>query len=1201
MFKIKKTVKFGLASQEKGIYVVLKNVVANGSISIEFTKAIGKSTYEKLAFNEFTEIKSYVSAELKYQNYEERYAMSEISTTKKMQHSKTSAEILLTNHNLSTIAKNDNVEARIVLNNDKQDTDLYQNPSFELVFPKNVTNVTVENIGMIYGNGLKIADFEIYQQDNQIRMRIETTGIQTVFSENVITNGTNIILNLNITLDEYTPKKQDQIKLYYCNEAVSHYEAETNWNIKKAIPNGILKQTNGFDAEIIHYQAPSGFMTANSIINYDGKASKIKSIAQGEKTAEIQINGKEQIATMELVAMNNTGNQCTDAIFIGRIPFKGNKSVISQQELGTTSNSKLLNGIQEASQNPNMATIYYSTNENPSKDLKNIKNGWTTSVTDWQAIKTYMIIVKGGIEPGVVLTYTYDFEIPADLTYDTKMFGSFGGYYNNQSEKMVLYESSEADKVGLVTETKQTPNDINQKDGLNMLVYPYGENENLYYGQITTLITKVVNNTSEDIINQILKVSIPTGTMYTEKNNDGNYENNAMLEVKEFPIENLKAGEAREFEFQVRIIENDQDKTKLEGYADFNQTIQNYQFTAQKGEMSVNASLANGSDVCYEGSTITYGIDIHKNTDRKLEDLQMQFTLPDFMQINEIKLYDDKGEEPKIAYKDIKYSTENGVTTAFIGTIQNSKKMEINCQVKDLNIDKSKVDTAFNVYELAKRDKKYMSNVVCLQTKKADVDVIQSISGDEFNYHDEFEYRITIQNKSDLEGYISIKNDLPDNLYLRKMNLIVNGVSEEMESYNKFSKYENLPANGTLEIIATGEIMDWGNLNQDLDLSNAVQVILPTGEELSSNKISVKVHKNQEEKLEDEFEEENQEEENETLKQITDEESGDYSISGNIYVDADANGFKTEEEKGIDSQVQVQLMKGSNMVKATTTDSAGKYTFSGVESGDYSIVYNYNKEDYTSTNSLAKETQEVSQVIEAQEGVAVTDNITVTNSSIENVNIGLQEKDKFDFQIKQYMEQAIVNIKGEETEYHFDNLELAKLEIDPSDLKDASVKLKYKIVVTNVGNIAGQVSSIVDYLPNGVIFNQAENEEWAIGMIAGNVYYDGLKGIILEPGESQEISLVLNKKMTEDNTGVISNKVQIAYSESKTRLTEKIEGNFATQETIVTVTQGSKGTFITIVTTIGFSGMIGLFGYMIKTGKYENKFTGRKLVKKVYR
>lgn len=274
-----------LGSKEKGIFVVFRNVSVNGNVSVEFTKAIGKSNYEKSAFNSFQKIKSAVSAELKYKNYEERYAMAEITTSKKMQNSNTIAEISLSNSNLSTIAKNDGVEIRIALNNDRLDSDLYKNPSFELVFPKYVKKVDIENINLMYHGGLKIADFQTYTENEIVKMRVDLEGTQEQFSNSVITNGTNILLNLNIELDEYTPRKQDQIKMYYCNEAVTNYQSQTKWTIGKPVPNGILKDTNGFDVAIINYQAPNGMVLSNGIINYDGQASKIKSIAGGERTA----------------------------------------------------------------------------------------------------------------------------------------------------------------------------------------------------------------------------------------------------------------------------------------------------------------------------------------------------------------------------------------------------------------------------------------------------------------------------------------------------------------------------------------------------------------------------------------------------------------------------------------------------------------------------------------------------------------------------------------------------------------------------------------------------------------------------------------------------------------------------------------------------------------------------------------------------
>lgn len=283
--KAQENCEIKLGSREKGIYVVFKNVSVNGNVSVEFTKAIGKSNYDKSAFNGFQKIKSVVSAELKYKDYEERYAMAEISTNKNMQNSNTMAEISLSNNNLSTIAKNDGVEIRIALNNDRLDADLYKNPSFELVFPKYVKNVTVENINLMYHCGLRIADFQTYIENEIVKMRIDLSGIQEQFSNSVITNGTNILLNLNIELDEYTPRKQDQIKMYYCNEAVTNYESQTKWTIGKSVPNGILKDTNGFDVAIVNFQAPNGMVLSNGIINYDGQAGKVKSIAQGERTA----------------------------------------------------------------------------------------------------------------------------------------------------------------------------------------------------------------------------------------------------------------------------------------------------------------------------------------------------------------------------------------------------------------------------------------------------------------------------------------------------------------------------------------------------------------------------------------------------------------------------------------------------------------------------------------------------------------------------------------------------------------------------------------------------------------------------------------------------------------------------------------------------------------------------------------------------
>ena len=167
-------------------------------------------------------------------------------------------------------------------------------------------------------------------------------------------------------------------------------------------------------------------------------------------------------------------------------------------------------------------------------------------------------------------------------------------------------------------------------------------------------------------------------------------------------------------------------------------------------------------------------------------------------------------------------------------------------------------------------------------------------------------------------------------------------------------------------------------------------------------------------------------------------------------------------------------------------------------------------------------------------------------------------------------------------------------------INNAVLKLTYKIVVTNVGSVSGRSASIVDYIPNGMTFYQSENENWSAGVIEGSIYNDELKAMDIAPGESKEITLVLTKSMTENNTGVVSNKVRIAYAESASRLTEAVSNNFATQETIITLTQG---VHYKVVGVVGISviAMIGMFGYMISTGKIEVSFNLKKGIKKIYK
>ena len=234
-----------------GCYIVAKGIATNGRINFEITKAIMKCNYEKAAFKNFTQMESVINAEIKYEGIEEAVKLESKKTSKLFDESYTKANLVINKPTLTTLQTNEDVEVKIELNNDKENSDLYVNPVFELVFPKYVQEVTVESINLLFNNGLTIGNVERYTEDGLVKLRVALNGAQTTFSDSKLSNGTNLLLNLNVKVDEYTPAKEDQIKLFYYNEGAANYQAQTKWKLSRIVPNGLLKTTNGFGSNKI--------------------------------------------------------------------------------------------------------------------------------------------------------------------------------------------------------------------------------------------------------------------------------------------------------------------------------------------------------------------------------------------------------------------------------------------------------------------------------------------------------------------------------------------------------------------------------------------------------------------------------------------------------------------------------------------------------------------------------------------------------------------------------------------------------------------------------------------------------------------------------------------------------------------------------------------------------------------------------------
>ena len=62
------------------------------------------------------------------------------------------------------------------------------------------------------------------------------------------------------------------------------------------------------------------------------------------------------------------------------------------------------------------------------------------------------------------------------------------------------------------------------------------------------------------------------------------------------------------------------------------------------------------------------------------------------------------------------------------------------------------------------------------------------------------------------------------------------------------------------------------------------------------------------------------------------------SIGDKVWQDTNGNGVQDAGEAGV-SGVTVQLLKGGTVVATVTTDSSGRYVFSNVAPGTYTVVF----------------------------------------------------------------------------------------------------------------------------------------------------------------------------------------------------------------------------------------------------------------------
>ena len=134
--------------------------------------------------------------------------------------------------------------------------------------------------------------------------------------------------------------------------------------------------------------------------------------------------------------------------------------------------------------------------------------------------------------------------------------------------------------------------------------------------------------------------------------------------------------------------------------------------------------------------------------------------------------------------------------------------------------------------------------------------------------------------------------------------------------------------------------------------------------------------------------------------------------------------------------------------------------------------------------------------------------------------------------LRKWVTEAIVIENGKEKvtptghKAEDDPEEVVKVEIEKSKINKVVVKFKYKIRITNEGEIAGYATEISDYIPAGLKFVAADNPNWR--EVDGKIVTNKLANTLLQPGESAEVEVLLTWINGKDNMGLKVNVAEIS-------------------------------------------------------------------------
>lgn len=1154
------TISFGENKIDK-ILMRINNPMGDGILNIGTVKAIDKLVYEKSDLMLFRALNNeYVAAAQLEEDIITEMGTKVVTTN--LIDTITNATISLSRNELSTLVENENIEMNISLNNASATSDMYKNPVFELTFPEEVENVKIVDMNLLYGNDeLEIANIETLRNDsNQIVLRITLNGAQTKYTLGDSEKGTTIILKASMSVNMYRASREGEVVMNYYNEDATNYALGSDWQMLVPPSSYMLSGRQGICDTSLKIVAPEGFVNAQMISNYKEGKSLI-SVNQGTKSDTIDTFVDAKTAEMKMVLINNTDEQMKDVHILGRTIFSGNKEIISGDELGTNQDAPMVSKIVPLGGNRQNATIYYSEKAEATDDLENSENGWTVEPEDLGIIKSFLIVIDGNVEIGDILMYSYNFEIPAKLTNNLDLCGTFGTYYTGTKTAGII----EADKVVLSTGDAPV---------LKVETISNADEFSAVEGQRIKYTVRVTNEGRSISENTVVNSIIPDGTTYVENGE-------LKPDVAELKIDmgNINPGKSEEVTYEVEVDKDASSHTEIKPDNNIEANgLEKPVYTTVEKPILVQVARANvrlTSDltgyVIQKDRELTYTIHVVNKNGNDLTNCEVVQTIPEGVDF--VEAYAEEFEENGITtYKGEAgvYDSKSRTVRWNLDSIADFKNFKVKVVGSDISeVEKNLSSTA--TLRADNLDNEYTSNELNIKIARPIIEMDYYANSDNkyIKEGDTVEYILELKNVGGVEATkIDVSNNIPKELTVlsaectkddgtksnalavRNLNVDLSLASGQSAKVALKCIVENLPNDQEEQITGNNWVVSGTNIATST--TEKIENIVQQNPEIANT-----VYENMQVDTTDKKPVSNQTSNVEINTQKTNEkvevqeDKATYRILGRAFNDFNKNGQRDDDEEGM-ANIVAKLCdaQSQEIVSQAVTNNIGEYLFEDVIPGEYYIKFEYDNTQYT-LSDYRKDGVNSDRNSDAiiSNYKAVTDKIKVTDRSISDIDIGLIKSGIFDLSVEASINKVTVQNDKETVTYEMENPKLAKVDINPKYADSSKLFIEYTIEVANKGEIAGYAKRLVDYLPEELSLDTTINPNWYIGA-DGNAYTQELEDVLIRPGETKIITLVLTKQMTEDGTGIINNSFEIdqTYNEYAISDIDSTPGNKAQDE-----------------------------------------------------